>query len=228
MSTPDDGPRHPRAGARRRPDLPPGIPEAMARLPVDDRGYPVPWFVEWIDGRPDFRVTSRDKMARAVRLDLCWACGQPIGSKRRAYVAGPMCSVNRTNGEPPCHVACAEWSAVACPFLTKPAKRRREGDMPEESWFHPGSIQRNPGAMVVWVTRGTRIKCADADGLLFDLGEPERVAWYARGRTATRDEVMASIDSGLPILRDMAESEGPAALADLERAIAAVQPYLPA
>ena len=49
------------------------------------------------------------------------------------------------------------------------------------------------------------------------FGEPKRAHWYARGREATRAEVMASIDSGLPILRDMAESEGPAAVAELER-----------
>lgn len=30
--------------------LPP-IPDAIAKLPRDERGYPVPWFVPWIDGR---------------------------------------------------------------------------------------------------------------------------------------------------------------------------------
>jgi hypothetical protein len=213
---------------RIRPDLPPGIPDNMAMLPVDERGYPVPWFVEWIEGRPDFRVTSRLKMYRAVKFDLCWTCGKPMGTKRRAYVSGPMCSVNRTNGEPPSHVACATWSAIACPFLSKPAKHRREEGLPDEGQFHPGAILRNPGAMVVWVTRGTKIKFADRDGLLFDLGEPERVEWYARGRPATREEVEASIASGLPLLREAAAKDGPEAQRQMEAAIQAALPLLPA
>lgn len=198
-----------------RPELPPDIPPAMAALPVDHRGYPVPWFVEWIDGAPDFRVVSPDRMVRAVRLDLCWACGTPIGSQRRAYVSGPMCSINRTNGEPPCHVACADWSARACPFLTRPHMRRRDKGLPEASAFHPAGLLRNPGAMVVWVTRGTRIKHVDRNGFLFDLGEPTEVRWYAEGREATRAEVLASIDSGFPLLLDMATQEGPDAVAEL-------------
>lgn len=39
----------------------------------------------------------------------------------------------------------------------------------------------------------------------------------AEGRPATRDEVVASIDSGLPILRADAEAEGSDAVADLEQ-----------
>lgn len=53
-------------------------PERMLGLPRDQRGYPVPWFVEWIDGAPDFRVTSRERMAKAVRLGL-YAVGIAVG-----------------------------------------------------------------------------------------------------------------------------------------------------
>jgi len=31
-------------------------------LPIDpDRGYPVPWFVAWVNGKPDFRVIGVGK-----------------------------------------------------------------------------------------------------------------------------------------------------------------------
>lgn len=35
-----------------RADLPP-LPPRMQRLPVDERGYPVSFFVAWPDGKPD-------------------------------------------------------------------------------------------------------------------------------------------------------------------------------
>jgi hypothetical protein len=51
------------------------------------------------------------------------------------------------------------------------------------------------------------------------VGQPVRTLWYAEGRGATRAEVVASIDSGLPLLRAEAEREcAPvAALAELEQ-----------
>ncbi len=39
------------------------------------------------------------------------------------------------------------------------------------------------------------------------MGEPESVEWYAEGRAATRAEVMASIESGLPNLEALARQE---------------------
>ena len=30
-----------------RSDIPP-LPPRIAKLPVDERGYPVPWFVQWL------------------------------------------------------------------------------------------------------------------------------------------------------------------------------------
>lgn len=40
--------------------------------------------------------------------------------------------------------------------------------------------------------------------------------WFARGREATRADVLASISSGLHILRETAEQDGPEAVAELE------------
>jgi hypothetical protein len=96
-----------------RPDLPTPLPSGVARLPRR-RGYPVPWFVGWIGGEPEFRMADSEKLALAVRRSLCWVCGDPIVGLR-AYLVGPMCAVNRTSAEPPSHVRCADWSARACP-----------------------------------------------------------------------------------------------------------------
>lgn len=95
-------------------DLPPRI----AKLPTDERGYPVPYFVEWIDGKPDFRVMSSKNLARAVKYRRCWICGEELG-RFLCFTIGPMCGVNRISSEPPSHYDCARFAVSACPFLTR-------------------------------------------------------------------------------------------------------------
>ena len=56
--------------------------------------------------------------------------------------------------------------------------------------------------------------------MLFELGDPHSVRWYCEGRTATRAEVMASIDGGLPILLAEAEKDGPYAVSTLNEMMA--------
>lgn len=202
-------------------DIP--MPAAIAALPIDPvRKIPVPWFVAWADGRPEFRCADGAKFARAVKERLCWVCGGPLAG-RATCVIGPMCCINRVTAEPPCHPACAEYSARACPFLSRPRMVRREGDIPEGTTSAGVMIPRNPGVSCLWeggpdVARPFH----DGDGgVLFRLAGPIAVSWWAEGRPATRAEVDASVASGLPLLREMARAQGPEArfaLADQIRA----------
>ena len=176
-------------------------PDRIARLPVSAKGFPIPWFVATIEGVPDFRVIGRGKMQQAWRQKLCWVCGAPLG-RNLAMTLGPMCLVNRTISEPPAHKECAVYSCLACPFLSNPAMRRHEAGLPEDRVEAPGfGIKRNPGAMAVWMTRGVRpFRAYDGSGTLFTFDDPTEVLWFSRGREATRDEVLHSINTGLPIL----------------------------
>jgi|SRR5580765_3958370 len=208
-----------------RKDLPP-LPQRMRSLPLDHRGFPVPWFVAWIDGQADFRVVEAGRLVAAVKQNLCWLCGQPKG-RHHAFVIGPMCAINRTISEPSSHLECAEFAVKACPFMTQPRMRRNEKDLPEARVDAAGvGLKRNPGAVCIWVTREFKLFRVD-NGVLFQLGDPERVLWFAEGRRATREEVQASIDSGLHLLRQPAEEQGPEALAELNRYIERMQPLLP-
>ena len=192
-----------------------GLPDRMKALDVDRRGYPVPWFVAWIDGEPDFRVIGPGKIEMAHSLERCWVCGQPRG-RFMAFVIGPMCSINRVSAEPPSHRDCAIYSAIHCPFLTVPKMHRRENRLPEATVNPAGEmIRRNPGVTMVWITRSYRVE-AEGEGVLFRIGDPVEVLWYAEGRPATRHEVAESVRTGLPILGEMAEAEGPKAVAALE------------
>ena len=196
----------------------------IAKLPRDYRGFPIPWFVaEMKDGTRDFRVASAHKQELAIRNQLCWVCGERLG-KFLAFVVGPMCVVNRATAEPPCHQDCAEFSATACPFLIRPRMRRNENDMPPD-YFNPGGdmILRNPGVACVYTTQSYRREKLD-NGEIIRMGAPWQVLWFAEGKPATRDQVRASIDSGLPLLMDAARRIGPEAVEqtefDLKRAIA--------
>src|SRR5690606_32990139 len=106
-------------------------PEQIQALPVDERGYPVPWFVAKVNGRWDFRVMADGKIGRATRNGVCWICGRPgLTGREAVFVIGPMCVVNRVSAEPPAHRECAEYAAQACPFLSQPRMRRNERNMP--------------------------------------------------------------------------------------------------
>lgn len=197
------------------------MPAQIGRLPRNKAKYPVPWFVAFLDGVPDFRVIRPAGIQQALAQKLCWVCGLPFQRQEdRAFVIGPMCAVNRVSAEPPSHRDCAVYSATHCPFLTTPNMTRRERRMPEGAANPAGTmIRRNPGVALVWMTGYKSWSVFDDGdgGTLFNIGEPKAALWFAHGREAARAEVLASIDSGLPILREMAEEESPDAVAELER-----------
>jgi hypothetical protein len=183
----------------------------MERLPVDHRGYPVPWFVAWLDedgnaadrgeGAPDFRLQQPGALAEAWNKKRCWLCGERTG-RHVAFVVGSMCAANRVTAEPPSHRDCAEFAAKACPFLARPHARRR----PISSALdvsQPGiPILRNPGVCAVWVIQRRDVKVVKVEGgHLVELGDPSEVHWYTHGATATREQCEASIEAGLPALR---------------------------
>jgi hypothetical protein len=241
------------------------MPGRIARRPLDPRGFPVPWFVIWLDaqdqpcpagtGRPEFRVMDHNKLVLAVRDHRCWICGEKTGANV-AFVIGPMCALNRISSEPPSHVDCAEYAAIACPFLALPKMRRREVGLPDdvvaskaeddaklpEIMQVPGisgatvggfAVTRNPGVALVWVVKATSWRRArdGRGGLLFDVGDPLRVSWWCEGRPATRAEVLHSIDTGLPFLEravaSEAEHEQAAARVALQAAYDRARPLLP-
>jgi hypothetical protein len=129
-----------------------------------------------------------------------------------------MCAINRNTAEPPCHRECAEFSVRACPFLRFPNRKRDEADLPQG--FNPGgdqaAIKRNPGVTCLWMTKTYRPYRAHNGDTLIEIGDPLDVTWWAHGQPASHDEVMASIESGLPLLRAMAEKQGTKAIEELE------------
>ena len=193
-------------------------PKFMRDLPIDKRGYPVPAFVDWIGGEPEFRAMNPRFMVKAIKQRLCWTCGQPLYSEE-VFVIGPMCAVNRVSSEPPSHRECALYAALNCPFLSKPQMVRRKDGLPADFGKEAAGvmIERNPGVTLLYYTRRHRLisspempEAGAHAGILFQLGRPFKTEWYARGRPATRAEVLESIESGMKLLQATAEAhDGP-------------------
>lgn len=198
--------------------LPP-LPESMLSLPIDERGYPVPAFVAWVNGKPEFRVADSTFRERALRGPLCWVCGQRFATRHRWYALGPMCVINRNTSEPACHLSCAEFSAKACPFMLRPMAKRRESNLPEGTREIDGFIKRNPGVTALYETRDFKVdrRSAFYGDYLIELGPPQSVLWYTKGRQATKVEVLTSITTGLQALIDAAVPYGISALQQLKK-----------
>jgi len=156
-------------------------------------------------GTPDFRVVGPGKVQKAVKHELCWICGAPLAHSPIVFCIGPMCACNAVSSDGPGHSDCMHYAVQACPFLTKPRMRRNEKSLPEQTCEAPGlPLKRNPGVALLWFTDQTHYS---ADVGLYDLGRPLWVEWWCEGRPATRAEVLASIESGLPLLRQACDEE---------------------
>lgn len=204
------------------------LPRSMRALPVV-RGYPVPWFVDWIDGKPEFRAMNAHKYTLALKGSRCWVCGEKLGYTK-VFVAGPMCGINRTSAEPPSHPDCARWSAINCPFLANPHMARREDEQINNSTVRdtaPGmAIVRNPGVAMLWFCRDFELFSDGRGGRLIQMGRAIAVEWWCEGRAATREEVQESIDSGLPSLEAAARTQE-GAMVELRRYVERFEKWLP-
>jgi hypothetical protein len=78
-------------------------------------------------------------------------------------------------------------------------------------------IEDNPGMTAIWVTHDYRLEVdRQKGGAGFYLGAPLSVEFWKEGRPATRAEVAAKMDERIPILREVARSEGAEAMSALD------------
>lgn len=210
-----------------RPELK-DIPIRMMDLPVDpERGYPVPWFVEWIDGKPEFRLMNGDKWIRAVKEHLCWCCGKRLGAFL-TFVLGPMCGITRTTSEPPNHLSCARWAAKYCPFLSRPHMvRRNDEELKAQGATMSGiGLSRNPGVALLWTARDFQVWHPRQNETLIRVGDPDSWEWWCEGRAATQGEIVRSIETGVPLLEEVARQQA-GGLEALHRQVKEFERFVP-
>lgn len=109
------------------------IPPIMKELRLDERGYPIPFFVPIVNGKPDFRYQDPKKQILCVEKKLCSICGKKLYDKSYWFISGPMGLQNGTSSDAPMHEDCARFSLKSCPHLVfQKAERRSDEDLSQQ------------------------------------------------------------------------------------------------
>jgi hypothetical protein len=93
------------------------VPPPLRHLPLNIRGYPVPWFAVHLE---QVSISDPAKRRRAIAERLFGICGRPLGHRRLCFVLGPARAVTRVVQEPPSHPGCAWFAVKTCPFMRAP------------------------------------------------------------------------------------------------------------
>lgn len=104
------------------------IPDRMKHLRIDERGYPIPYFVPFVDGKPDFRYQDAKKQKTAMDRKLCGVCGGRLLAKQFWFISGPIGLHNKTHSDAPMHEECARFSMHVCPHLQYLKSERRSDE----------------------------------------------------------------------------------------------------
>jgi len=115
------------------------VPPAIAALPHDPRGYPIPAITPRdAEGRPTFAITGAARTLICAIERRCSICGTPMApgpvyrviapaetdALAAAHAAGQSAANKAPSPEPPGHRACMLFAAFTCPFLARPNARR--------------------------------------------------------------------------------------------------------
>lgn len=97
----------------------PEIPFHMRLLPLDSRGYPIPFIVmRDSTGKPHFTVNDETKRMLCFKHDLCGICGNKL-TTGRWFIGGPLSAFDPHGFfvDPPMHAGCARFALQVCPYL---------------------------------------------------------------------------------------------------------------
>lgn len=143
------------------------IPQIMAHLEKDSRGYPIPYTIyRDIDNKPHFTINDELKRRVCIKKDLCSICGNNL-FRGRWFVGGPRSAFDPHGCyiDTPLHTQCMEYAMKVCPYLAAPKYTKRIDD----STLDKSKIEKNrifidntqddnrPDFFVAVLTRGQRI-----------------------------------------------------------------------
>lgn len=107
------------------------IPKQLQHLKVDERGYPIPFFVPIVKGKPEFRYMDAKKVDMAIDQHLCHICGKKLHPDYFYFISGPIGLMNGVSSDAAMHRECAEFALEVCPhMLYQKAERKVEESGP--------------------------------------------------------------------------------------------------
>lgn len=155
------------------------MPPRVARMARDERGYPVPASIEWIKGKPDFRVIDPTAWRAAVQLRRCGICGETLGA-HVAFVGGLKSIEGRVFTDLGMHRDCAEYALRVCPFLAMPGfnyARTKPDDVMVYDFVEPNQ----PDRFGLGITKGYEVR-AIGDAPVLVTKEWVSVTWWKNGQ----------------------------------------------
>lgn len=156
------------------------MPERIARLPRTASGYPIPFFVAYVDGVPDLKLLDGRKQLVCIQNRLCGICGESVEPGEIAFITGPKGVENRVCTDPGMHEGCAEYAVHVCPFMVRPNARRSPKHHPD-SLPSMGAIDERPEKTAIYLTRHYVPRQTNSGAILIRLYAPIRLRWFVDG-----------------------------------------------
>lgn len=150
------------------------IPDRLAVLPRDDRGYPIFWSITQDDGTYDFRHIPVEKIIRSGVNRLCGLCGQVMRGPV-VFIGGPLSCKNRVFSDPPMHDECAVYAWNVCPYITRLGWEREKTAQAHE--INPDGILDKPLNMALYACRNYIMIPNNAGYPLFRAYPAIRIEW---------------------------------------------------
>lgn len=138
------------------------IPAFLSHLKVNGAGYPIPYFVAYNNGVPDFRLLDARKQLLCIEHKTCSICGKKLFKGAYYFIGGPMGYTNKISTDPPMHRQCAEYSLNTCPHLHLQKAHRRENGV-EDLIAQQGQVMMDKPPMLLLIKSDKFEKFKDPD-----------------------------------------------------------------
>jgi hypothetical protein len=153
------------------------IPDGIAALPVDKRGYPIFWTAHITpDGEPDFRILEMDRVFKALKERRCGMYDRRIEGQSVCFLSTRENADGlRRSTDPPMHEDCLRYALVICPFLSRRQARRSGRPQPSGSDYSTlAQVDRSrpDDSLIVWTRSYDKSWRVDIHG--FHFGPPFR------------------------------------------------------
>lgn len=131
------------------------MPQSIAKLPTEERGYPITYIAAYIDGKPDLGVQDAAKVASCVSEWRCHVCGEKLG-KLGYFIAYDPLPKRLRFLDPAIHRECAIYSLKVCPYLANPTAKHRTSKMLPKDITDLGEVAERSHIVVLIGTTGQR------------------------------------------------------------------------
>jgi hypothetical protein len=185
------------------------IPESLAALDRDKRGYPIPAnVVRGRDGTPYFTITDPEARQRLLKEDRCHISGRKL-LRGRWLIGGPSAAFHPNGAflDGPMLDEAALFAVRTCPYIAAPKYLKRIDDAQLQNSkdaglfalrFHEEVMEDRPALFVRLMTTGQRLVPSSEGGVLIVPKRPySRVEFWQHGKLLDFDEgVQLAVVSG--------------------------------